>query len=273
MCFVRITPACYRRRPRRDGGTGRRGGLKNRSPSGGGGSTPPLGTNRRFLKGGSRPDLNLETAGESRDSALLGSRRRGSSRIPHGRPRGPTNVLASDRKPLRGSGWVRQRAYIASNCGTDAEGTRYPPTSRSLEASTAPAGHSGRPAPDRTRRALSRRSAQGRRPPEHRLPRWPCFGWTNCWPDRRSGRRPTADCSNTCGENGTTSSPSCTGQGLRPPTGRPSKACDRQSSTARSGAEPDLARGRHSGAADECTAQLPATGCRSDHRTHRVAAS
>src|SRR5215470_4550669 len=39
--FVR---PCYRRRPRRDGGTGRRGGLKNRSPQGGGGSTPPLGT-------------------------------------------------------------------------------------------------------------------------------------------------------------------------------------------------------------------------------------
>ena len=28
----------------RDGGNGRRGGLKNRSPQGGGGSTPPLGT-------------------------------------------------------------------------------------------------------------------------------------------------------------------------------------------------------------------------------------
>ena len=34
----------YRRWLRRDGGTGIRVGLKNRSPSGGGGSSPPLGT-------------------------------------------------------------------------------------------------------------------------------------------------------------------------------------------------------------------------------------
>ena len=47
---VRWRRPCYRRRPRRDGGTGRRGGLKNRSPQGGGGSTPPLGTSALFQR-------------------------------------------------------------------------------------------------------------------------------------------------------------------------------------------------------------------------------